>query len=153
MPYLRKYIFKDSILCSCKFICIPIKTFALLSRIPAIHVYLQLKATVPVPKSCSSSQNCTDRLILFTVYNITVRNSFQATNTLQMALRFGYYENGTCCTQIVEVLQHSTCATFKLKFINICFIFPSNSTHKMFTASLKPECFMHLPPPHPVPKY
>lgn len=116
MPYLTKYIFKDSILCSCKFICIPIKTFALLSRIPAIHVYLQLKAKVPVPKSCSSSQNCTDRLILFALYNVTVRNSFQATNTLQMALRFGYYENGTYCTQVVEVLQHSTCATFKLKF-------------------------------------
>lgn len=36
-----------------------------------------------------------------------------------MALRFGYYENGPCCTQIAQILQHSTCTLFKQKYNNI----------------------------------
>lgn len=71
-----------------------------------------------------------------------------------MALRFGYYENGTCCTQFAEALQHSTRIKLMFKWcIFISYFQVSIPPPQLFTASLKPKYFTYLPPPHPVPKH
>lgn len=61
-----------------------------------------------------------------------------------MALRFGYYENGTCCTQIVEQL----CATFELKFNKYVFhiskSFPPQDVYSKLEAKV-----LYAPPSSP----
>lgn len=65
-----------------------------------------------------------------------------------MSLTFGYYENGPCCTQIAQILQHNTCTLFSIitYLLNIPKCFP-----QLFTACLKPKFFTHHLLPHQSP--